>query len=65
MQYPIPDVWQLVLAKVPVNGESLTDEYDLLYGPGKVLGLPIYYEEAVLFGGMTHGLGMLINGVGG
>ena len=35
LKYPIPNVWQLVLAKVPVEGVVDSDEqHGLVYGPG-------------------------------
>ena len=62
LQHLIPNVWQLVLAKVPVLGRVIDcEESGLLYVSGDALGLPIHYGKTVQLDGMTCGVGMVIN----
>ena len=62
LQLLIPNMWQLVLANIPVEGRVIaSDEHDLLNSPGDALGLPIHCGKTVQLDGMTYGVGVVIN----
>ena len=45
-QFNSSNVWQLLLAHIPVKGWVINpDEHGLLDGPGDVLGLHLHYRE--------------------
>ena len=62
---PIPNVWQLVLAQIPIKGWVINpDEHGLLDGPGDAWD-PLSTREIVQFYGMTCSVAVVINGGGG
>ena len=65
MEDLIPNVSQLELASVPVEGLIVEpDVYSLLDGPGDVVHLPTYYGEIVQTDAITRGVTMVKDGGG-
>ena len=59
----IPYVGQLVLPIIPAEGWVINPyEYGLLDDPGDGVWLPLNCGEIVQFGGMSWGVGMVIEG---
>ena len=65
LQNPIPNMWKLVFAKVPVLGVINPDERCFLYSPSDALGLPTHYGETVQSDEVTCSVAMVINWEGG
>ena len=61
----IPNLWQLVLAKIPVEGLVVEpDKHGLFYDPGDTLGLLVHDGKIVQCNGVTFDVGMVMDGEG-